>query len=258
MKKIIHYCWFGGGTKGDIIKNCIASWKQYCPEFEIREWNESNFDVCCCKYVREAYEHKKWAFVSDYCRFYVLNKYGGIYLDTDVELVKSISDLPSSFVGFENSHFVASGLIRGAEIGDIICKKMLISYEQDSFILDNGKFNLKTVCERESEILLKEGLVLNNTLQKVGNTMVYPSEYFNPIDVDTRELKITANTYSIHHYAASWYGDKELYQNKAKKILSKIMSFQYAAKIAFILATLRYDGIKALIQYQKEKRGKNI
>ena len=114
MSKTIHYCWFGKNPKSKLILKCIDSWRKCCPDYEIKEWNEENFDINCCDYVREAYEAKKWAFVSDYCRFYVLYNYGGIYLDTDVELLKSLDVLSKNFVGFENQNRVNSGLIRGA------------------------------------------------------------------------------------------------------------------------------------------------
>ena len=135
--KIIHYCWFGKNPLPDLANKCIATWKKYCPDYKIIGWNETNFDVECCDYVRESYQAKKWAFVSDYCRFWVLYNYGGIYLDTDVELIKSIDNLPDTFVGFENQTTCNSGLIRGALPNDEICRLMLESYYNDKFIKEN-------------------------------------------------------------------------------------------------------------------------
>ena len=140
--KTIHYCWFGKNPKSKLILKCIDSWRKHCPDYEIKEWNEENFDVNCCDYVREAYEAKKWAFVSDYCRFYVLYNYGGIYLDTDVELLKPLDILSEDFVGFENQNRVNSGLIRGAVSKDLICKLMLDSYANDHFLKQDGSYNL--------------------------------------------------------------------------------------------------------------------
>ncbi len=218
MIKTIHYCWFGGAEKSDTIKMCIESWKKFCPDFEIKEWNESNFDVHCCKYVEEAYNSKKWAFVSDYCRFYVLYNYGGIYLDTDVELIKPIDDLPSTFVGFERDSCVASGLIRGADAGDELCKAVMESYENDSFIKADGGYNVLTVCDRETGMLKERGLKLDGSLQIVGGTTVYPTEYFNPKGGDYGKETITENTRAIHHYLASWKSplDRLIMQYKVK------------------------------------------
>lgn len=221
MKKTIHYCWFGRNPKPALIKKCIESWKKYCPDYEIIEWNEDNFDVNCCDYVREAYEAKKWAFVSDYCRFYVLYHQGGIYLDTDVELIKSIDNLGEAFVGFENADHVNSGLIRGAESGDIICKEMLDSYHSDHFKNADGTLNLITVCTRETDILCKHGLKRNNQYQIIENTAVYPTEYFNPIDFETGRFHTTSKTISLHHYAASWESKKSRLRGKIFQFISR-------------------------------------
>ena len=217
--KTIHYCWFGRNKKPKILKKCLASWKKFCPDYEIKEWNEDNFDVNCCAYVKEAYQSKKWAFVSDYCRFYILYNFGGIYLDTDVEIIKSINDLPNTFVGFESKTSVASGLIRGACKGDKICKMMLDSYEKDKFILEGGKLNTNTVCVRETNILKSLGLVLNNSKQQIGETTIFPSEYFCPQDMVTGKITISNNTYSIHRYQGSWLSKKEKFKLFIRKIL---------------------------------------
>lgn len=202
--KKIHYCWFGGNPKSDIIKKCIESWKKYCPDYEIIEWNENNFDINCCDYVRAAYQSKKWAFVSDYCRFWALYNHGGIYLDTDVEIIKPINNLPNTFVGFENKTAVSSGLIRGALQNDEICRLMLESYQSDKFIGTNGEFNLKTVCVRETEIFQSFGLQLDDTMQTIKGTTIFPKEYFCGKNFETKKLELTENTYTIHHYAGSW------------------------------------------------------
>ena len=126
MQKTIHYCWFGRGDKPEKIKKCMASWSRICPDYKIVEWNEDNFDINICPYVKQAYEAKKYAFVSDYARFYALNKFGGVYLDTDVELLKDITPLlNSNFLGFESDTSVNSGLIMCAEADNELCKAML-------------------------------------------------------------------------------------------------------------------------------------
>lgn len=232
MKKTIHYCWFGGAEKSEIIKRCIESWKKHCPDYEIVEWNENNFDINTCKYVKEAYNAKKWAFVSDYCRFWVLYNFGGIYMDTDVEILKPLDGLPADFVGFESESTVNSGLIRGAAKGDMICREMLDSYDKDSFILENGEYNPCTVCERETAVLQKHGLVVNGELQVVADTTVFPTEYFNPKGGNYGKDKITENTYTVHHYVASWKSPLD----------QKIMAYKlkYGVKKGKLLFTLRH------------------
>ena len=247
--KKIHYCWFGSSPLPELALKCIESWKKYCPDYEIIEWNESNFDVHCCRYVEEAYNAKKWAFVSDYARFWILYHYGGVYFDTDVELIKSIDDLPDTFAGFESDTTVASGLIRGATKGDSVCKMMIDSYQNDRFLLDGDSFNFKTVCERETHILEKNGLRKNGQLQIVANTVVYPRDYFCPKDFATGVLNITENTYAIHHYDGSWLPEEEkyylkLYSNYRQKHYSKL----FAKLFARMKSTIKYRGVRGLLR----------
>lgn len=233
--KCIHYCWFGKNPKPSLIKKCIESWRRMCPDYEIKEWNEDNFDVNCCEYVQEAYREKKWAFVSDYCRFFVLYQYGGVYLDTDVELLKSLDGLGDAFVGFENADHCNSGLVRAAKPGDQICKAMLESYHGEHFRRKDGTLNLKTVCTRETDILCQYGLVRNNTLQNICDTIVYPTEYFNPIDFETGKIYPTKNTISVHHYAASWVSKNERMRGKMAKWLYRVFGKDTADKIRKLL-----------------------
>ncbi len=248
MNKILHYCWFGNNKKSDIIIECMETWKKFFPDYEIIEWNETNFDVHCCRYVEEAYNSKKWAFVSDYCRFWALYKYGGIYLDTDVKIIRSFEGLPLCFVGFESQNAVASGLVRAASKGDEVCKLMLESYHSDSFLLSNGELNLKTVCQRETEILGRFGLQLNNEMQEICNTVVFPKEYFCPLDFATGRMNITSNTYSIHMYGGSWHTPQQEYATELRKKLSKILPNGLAARLAYVISILKYHGIKKTLK----------
>lgn len=231
MKKTIHYCWFGKNPKPKLILKCIESWKKFCPDYDIKEWNEDNFDVTCCDYVREAYEAKKWAFVSDYCRFYVLYKQGGIYLDTDVELLKPIDWLGENFVGFESETRVNSGLVRAAEKGNNVCKLMLDSYASDHFLKQDGSFNLLTVCDRETRILCLHGMKTDNSFQIIENTKIYPSDYFNPTDMSNGKVSISSNTVSIHHYAASWVGKNDRIRGKIAKWFYRFFGTKNANRI---------------------------
>ncbi len=205
INKIIHYCWFGKSKKSKDIIKCIESWHRFCPDYKFKEWNEDNFNVNCCKYVKQAYDSKKWAFVSDYCRFFEINEYGGIYLDTDVELVKNIDDLLNSpFYGFENNNSINPGIIFGSNSNDIICKKMLSIYDKELFIYDDGTINYRTVCERITDLLCELGLQKTGKFQIVNGISIYPREYFNPSKIESGKYKIHESTYSIHLGCASW------------------------------------------------------
>lgn len=251
--KTIHYCWFGKNKKSELILKCIESWKKYCPEYNIIEWNEENFNIHCCQYVEEAYEQKRWAFVSDYCRFFVLYNYGGIYLDTDVELLKSLDTLPNAFIGFEDKNNINSGLVRGATKSDLICREMLDSYEKDVFKLPNGEENLKTVVQRETEIFQKYGLKLNNKFQKISGTIVFPSEYFSPYNYRKKKLKITKNTYSIHHYAATWLSEEEQYSANLSHRLGKFLPQKISGRLAHFITIWHYHGLKEAFRFVKKK-----
>lgn len=208
IPKVIHYCWFGGNPLPELAKRCIESWKKYCPEYEIKEWNEKNFDVECCDYVKEAYEAKKWAFVSDYARFKILYENGGVYFDTDVELVKGIDELlqKGAFMGVEREIplLVNPGLGLAAEKGMELYLRLIKDYDNRHFLLNDGKYNLKTIVEYTTEVLNEYGLVQNTEIQYIANIYIYPKEYFNPYDSRTGKIKIKENTISIHHFAASW------------------------------------------------------
>lgn len=231
MNKTIHYCWFGRNKKSELIVRCMDTWRKYCPEWRIVEWNEDNFDVSINNYVRNAYERKMWAFVSDYCRFYALYHHGGIYLDTDVELIASLDNLPVSFVGFENADYVNSGLIRGAEKGDNICKSMLESYDADDFVLDNGDMNLRSVCERETSLLKQIGLVCNDQYQELPGITVFPHQKFCPLNYATGELEISPEAVSIHHFAASWTPVSQKIKAQVFRRLSRIIGESRAARL---------------------------
>ncbi|MEG1848757.1 MAG: glycosyltransferase [Lachnospiraceae bacterium] len=206
MDKIIHYFWFGHHEKPELVQRCIASWKQQMPDWKIIEWNETNYDVNCIPYSKEAYEAHKYAFVSDYARCKVIYEYGGVYLDTDVELLKPLDDLVNrcqGFMGFELEETVNPGSILASDKGNALLGEICRAYQKASFI-ENGKLNLKTVVEFTTEILLLHGLNPNGTEQIIEGITIFPKEYFSPMDIYTEELIITEHTYSIHHYTATW------------------------------------------------------
>ena len=185
----------------------IASWRKFFPNYEIKEWNEDNYDVSIIPYTREAYEAKKYAFVSDYARFWILYKYGGLYFDTDVEVIKPMDDIIErgpfmgiEFIGADGMPQVNPGLGLGSDSQNPFYKKVLDYYNGQRFLNKNGTLNQTTVVTRVTGILIETGLLASPTLQKVGDICIYPSDFFNPLDSLTGKLKTTGNTRSIHWY----------------------------------------------------------
>ncbi len=206
IPKIVHYCWFGGKPLPELALKCIDSWKKFCPDYQIVEWNESNFDFNTCPYVKEAAANRKWAFVSDYVRFYVLYRYGGVYFDTDVELIASIDDIveKGAFMACEQSSkgspSVATGLGMGVEKSSPIVGEIIQDYNHDVFIADKPV----TVVARVTKILENHGYEESVHTQSVCGINIYPWDYFCPLNFFTGEMVITNNTRSIHHYNMSW------------------------------------------------------
>ena len=205
IPKKIHYCWFGNKPLPKIANKCIASWKKYCPDYEITEWNENNFDVNCCNYTKEAYNAKKYAFVSDVARLKALIKYGGIYLDVDQEILKPIDTFLQykAFCGFTTDIDIGVGIL-GSEKNLDVFKEYLAQYDDIHFIMEDGKPDLTIINYRLEHFCKQYGFVVNNTLQTVRGITFFPSEYFYPKNHLTRKTKITENTYTMHHFYASW------------------------------------------------------
>lgn len=208
--KIIHYCWFGGKPLPKNAQKCIHSWEKNLPDYEIKRWDESNFNVNIIPYVKEAYSVGKYAFVSDYARFWILYHYGGVYFDTDVEVLKSIDDIvqKGNFMGVEqqdeNTITVAPGLGLAVEKKNILLKELMEIYHTSHFVLEDGTLCMKNIVEITTELLLDKGLKNTTNIQQCYGFTIYPKEYFCPIDYQTRELRVTENTRTIHHYAESW------------------------------------------------------
>ena len=219
IPKIIHYCWFGNNPLPDDAKVCIASWKKYCPDYEIIEWNENNFDLEQNQYVKEAYEEKKWAFITDYVRLYVLYNYGGIYMDTDVEVLKNLDVFlhNKGFSGFEDYDRVPTGIMASEKNNNFIGNQLKY-YNNKHFVVD-GKHDMKTNVETITEYCLEHGLILNNTKQQIDDFVFYPKDYFCPKNCQTLKITITENTYTIHHFAGSWTTKN----TRIKKIIKKIL-----------------------------------
>ena len=239
IPKIIHYCWFGGREKPLEIKMSIDSWKRYVPEYEIREWNEGNFNIENYVYAKEAYEMKKWAFVSDVVRLAVLYRYGGIYLDVDVEFVKPLPQYfleYDAFCGFEYTMTVAPGLIFGVVKSHPFVKNILDSYTNEHFYLPkDGMY--QTINLRITEALTKQGLKKNNEFQNVNGIRVFPSEYFCGYDTDIREPLITDKTICWHHYLGTW--QKLSVKGRCQNILKGIIGINNYKKVLYFIRKKR-------------------
>ena len=208
IPKTIHYCWFGRNPLPELALRCIESWRQYLPDYEIKEWNEDNFNVEMNQYVKEAYDAKKYAFVSDFARFWILHKFGGVYFDVDVEVVKSIDDIidRGAFMGCERDvdARVNPGIGAAAFPEMKIYQELIESYDKDCFIRNDGSLNTYTIVDRTTEVLRRYGLSDVISPQMIEGIVVYPTDYFCPKSFDTGKIIMTENSRSIHWYDASW------------------------------------------------------
>lgn len=260
IPKIIHYCWFGGAPKPESVLRCINSWKKYCPDYEIREWTEKNFDVTQNLYCQQAYEAKAWGFVPDYIRLWIIYHYGGIYLDTDVQIVRSFNKLLSNkaFAGFERDtgNYVALGLGFGAEPGNPFIKEHMQQYDSLTFINSDGSYNKKPSPQYTTEILTRYGLGPDcEKIQHLEHITIYPTEYFCPMSFQTGIIHRTNNTYSIHLYDASWYDDTQQVA-KLQRWKSERRSYwlHLPCRIAQkVLGMERYLKVRAFLRGEKGK-----
>lgn len=234
IPRTIHYCWFGRNPLPASAKKCIESWRRYFPEYEVREWNEENFDVNIIPYTRDAYAAKKYAFVSDYARFWVLYHHGGLYFDTDVEVIRPLDDIMNkgAFMGFEVDDVrrkdlppsVAPGLGMGAEPGHPLYAEILKRFEQMSYYKPDGSRNSFTMVPMVTKLLLEKGLVLEDRMQTVAGVTIYPNEYFNPFDDITGVMRTTENTRTIHWYAKTWIDNNRPWLVKLKRWVRRTIS----------------------------------
>lgn len=249
IPKIIHYCWFGGNPLSELAQKCIASWKRFLPDYEIKEWNENNYDVRKIPYIAQAYEAKKMAFVSDFARFDILYQYGGIYFDTDVEVIKPLEDIlqNGAFCGVECAGALNAGLGIASPEKLLIVQEIIESYKKSSFVRKDGEYDFTTVVERVSKIFSKYGFTNVDQIQYVAGFTVYPTEYFNPIDYYTHHMQITENTYTIHYGAASWVDEFGKKYANVKIKLRRIFGIRFGGFFALIwysFANMKNVGIK--------------
>lgn len=251
IPKRIHYCWFGGNPKPKLAKKCLRSWKKYCPGYEIIEWNEDNYDLSAAPlYVRQAYEAKKWAFVTDYVRLQVVYEQGGVYLDTDVELRRPLDQLMDNraWFGFEDGKTVNTGCGFGAEQAHPMLLEIMADYRDIPFVREDGSFDLLSCPIRNTDAFLRHGLRQGNSRQVLeGDVLILPSDYLNPKDWKTGEIRITENTLSIHHFGASWYTPEM--QRALKKRHWEEWRRHLPSKIGGkILGKVRYERIRETLK----------
>lgn len=260
IPKIIHYCWFGRNPKPKLAEKCIKSWKKHCKDYRIIEWNENNFDISSAPlYVRQAYESKKWAFVTDYVRLWAMVNYGGIYMDTDVEVIKPLNSFLEhhAFSGFEDEKHIPTGIM-ACEKGFPLFKVFLHYYDDASFYDENGEISYVTNVTIMTNICLERGLIENNSFQVIEGFALYPKDYFCPISYNNNVLTKTKNTVTIHWFSASWH-DKETKEkerirrkknNRKYKKEKRRAVFFYLPKIFIkrILGEKKYEIIKSKIK----------
>ena len=236
IPKVIHYCWFGGNPLPAFAVKCIDSWRTYMPDYEIKEWNESNFDVNIIPYTKEAYEAKKYAYVSDYARFWILHNYGGIYFDTDVEVIRPLDKIieRGAFMGCEidgqDPHYgdiaINPGLGLAIEAGHQVSNAILERYANHRFLNEDGSHNTTyAIVKLTTDILKTFGLENISGIQYVAGIYIYPKCYFNPFDDATGRLNKTENTYTIHWFSKTW-----LNINPMRQWLSRIAHRVFGVK----------------------------
>ena len=244
IPKTIHYCWFGPKPKPELVQKCIKSWKEHCPEYQFIEWNEYNFDIASNEYVKETYKANRYAFVTDYVRLYALYTYGGIYFDTDVEVLKKIDSFLhfEAFSGFESTNRVGTAIMAGCQ-GFPFFGELMRHYNTRHFFNQEGKPDLTTNVQTITDFLTGKGLIKNNQFQEVCGFSIFPSEFFYPKDFESGKLTISDNTYTIHHYDGSWKTEEE------KKIIAEYQKYtacwgEHNGELIFqFVQTVKADGI---------------
>lgn len=261
IPQIIHYIWFGNKPKSKFVRRCIASWHKYCPTYKIIEWNETNYNIKKNRYMYEAYKAKKWAFASDYARYDIVYHYGGIYLDTDVELVAGLDNLlhDKMFMGFLESQRVNSGLGFGSVKGNPILKEMLQYYGDRSFYKQNGEMDLRVCNHNETLILVKHGLIRNGEEQQLDYAHIYPVEYFNPaerIPVD--------KTIAVHYGNGSWTSPvrrsrkrKNIFLEKRLNHKNAILAIRLTDRVWDTLEKIEQLGFGKMRENRKENEKKS-
>ena len=228
IPKIIHYCWFGGNPKPKLAEKCIASWKKHCPGWEVIEWNESNFDVNRNGYTKMCHAQRRYAFLSDYVRLKVVAEHGGVYFDTDVELLRPMDALlkHEAFFGFETQEYVNTGLGFGSVAHGTVIEAMLGEY---GFLLE-GTRGVRGCPAMNTAALERLGLVKDGSRQTVAGALILPIDCLNPYESATGRLKTTKNTYSVHWYSASWMTWKQRLRSAVTRPMHRLFGTEFFRK----------------------------
>lgn len=258
IPKIIHYCWFGRNPLPKLAEKCIKSWRRYCPDYEIIQWNEDNFDLSACPlYVRQAYEAKKWAFVTDYVRLKVVYDHGGIYLDTDVELKKSLDTLLpyNAYFGFEDGVHINTGLGFGGIQGLPLLKELMDDYGNISFVRDDGSFDTKACPQRNAPVFLRHGLVQDDNRQIIGDgILILPTLSLCPYSYETYTYRRSPETFSCHWFNASWQNEAQKKKHdataKERKAAARKDYVRHIPNrfVRLFLGAERYDQLKSTLK----------
>lgn len=252
LPKMIHYCWFGGAPLDEKAHRCIDSWKKYFPDYEIIQWNEKNFDINQYDFMRKAYDAEKWAFVSDVARLLIVYEYGGIYFDTDVEVIAPFDDILASdadgFMGIEKTMKVGSGLGFGAMPHSQFLYSLLKIYETIPYEEHSDNLSQIACPILTTNLLLEQGFISEDRRQHICGFDIYPTEYFSPIDYYTGKLKKTAQTHTIHWYSASWQSEEEQESLRKSRRLAALIGRNASDHILGILSCIRQEGVTAYVR----------
>ncbi|WP_332023327.1 glycosyltransferase family 32 protein [Kaistella sp.] len=238
IPKIIHYCWFGGNPLPKLAEDCIASWKKYLPDYEIKEWNENNFPIEQYPFAKEALANRKFAFVSDVSRLHALKFEGGIYMDTDVEVLHSLDRFlhHAAFSGFENDDFVPTGIMASRPGGDWV-SDLLSYYDGKSLFNEKGEIENISNTFIITKMMIEKGFRMNNQYQEIRDYVAfYPNDYFCPKSYKTGNIELTENSYCIHHFAKSWIPLKKKWRNEFKM---KMMNIFGSKNIQYIIDIIK-------------------
>lgn len=249
IPRIIHYCWFGRNPKPHLVKKCIRSWNKYCRQYQLMEWTEDNFDLGLApQYVQDAYKEKKWAFVADYVRLDALVKYGGIYLDTDIELLGSLDPFlkNEAFSGTEDGVHVSAGLM-GCVKNYSLFRGFRDYYKSLSFYNEDNTINITTIVVMLTQLCEEKGYVPGNFFQNIEGFVIYPSEYFYPLSIDDAILRKTANTVAIHWFAGSWETKEKRRWRKKRQLKNRIKLI-----LVSFIGNKRFEKLKTILHYKPD------
>lgn len=247
ISKKNHYCWFGNNPLDEKAIQCLASWKKYFPNYEIIQWNENNFDISQVEFMKDAYEAQKWAFVSDVARLIIVYEYGGIYFDTDVEVVHSYDDIineaTKAFMGIEGDGLVNTGLGFGAEKGHPFLKKHIEYYKQLKYAEYKSHISDIACPILTTKLLMDSDFVVEDSRQMIEEIDIYPTAYFAPMDYQTGKLNRTDVTHSVHWYNASWQDEAVRREQEKLRKLSSILGVRLAENLYGIINCMKREGL---------------